>query len=100
MDIVGAASWLVQVVLEKLVSDDIDSAWAVARAADPDPDPGGDVHRLRSRLHSLHLVLSAAQQRTPRARSEALLGALRRLHSLASHADNLLDEMLYYQLHR
>uniref|UniRef100_A0A8I7B4L6 NB-ARC domain-containing protein n=1 Tax=Hordeum vulgare subsp. vulgare TaxID=112509 RepID=A0A8I7B4L6_HORVV len=100
MDVVGAASWLVQVVLEKLVSDGIDAAWAVAHSTDPDPDPGGDVHRLRSRLQSLHLVLSAAQERVPRARSEALLGSLRRLHRLACDADNLLDEMLYHQIHR
>ncbi|KAB8115097.1 hypothetical protein EE612_055160 [Oryza sativa] len=31
MDVVGAASWLVQVVLEKLVGDGIDAAWAAAR---------------------------------------------------------------------
>nr|UBY07025.1 NBS-LRR disease resistance protein [Dasypyrum villosum] len=99
MDVVGAASWLVQVVLEKLVGDGMDAAWAAARAADPNPEPGGDVHRLRSRLQGLHLVLSAAQERVPRARSEALLGSLRRLHELASDADNLLDEMLYHQIY-
>ena len=98
MDVVGAASWLVQVILEKLVRDGINAAWAVARSADPDMGPGGDVHRLRSGLQSLHLVLFAAQDRVPRARSEALLGSLRRLHRLACDVDNLLDEMLYRQV--
>lgn len=99
MDAVGAASWIVQVVLEKLVGDAIDAAWAAA-ASGSDPDPGSDVRCLRSRLQSLHLVLSAAQERVPRARGEALLSSLERLRSLAGDADNLLDEMLYYQIHR
>ncbi|CAD6245067.1 unnamed protein product [Miscanthus lutarioriparius] len=99
MDAVGAATWIVQVVLEKLVGDGIDAAWAAA-ASGSDADPSSDVRRLRSRLQSLHLVLSAAQERVPRARGEALLSSLRRLRSLAGDADNLLDEMLYYQIHR
>jgi hypothetical protein len=67
MDAVGAASWIVQVVLEKLIGDGIDAAWAAA-ASGSDADPSSDVRRLRSRLQSLHLVLSAAQERVPRAR--------------------------------
>ncbi|GJN27024.1 hypothetical protein PR202_gb15001 [Eleusine coracana subsp. coracana] len=102
MDAIGATTWLVQVVLEKLVGDGIDAAWAVASGVDLDSDPRSDVRRLRSLLESLHLILSAAQEgayRT-RKRGEALLGSLRRLRNIASDADNLLDEMLYYQIHR
>uniref|UniRef100_I1QZP7 NB-ARC domain-containing protein n=1 Tax=Oryza glaberrima TaxID=4538 RepID=I1QZP7_ORYGL len=103
MDVVGAASWLVQVVLEKLVGDGIDAAWAAARAGgDPGRAHGGDVRRLGSRLQSLHALLSEAQEHAPmaRRRSEALLRSLRSLQSLATDADNLLDEMLYHQIHR
>ncbi|CAN6362402.1 unnamed protein product [Urochloa humidicola] len=77
MDAVGTASWLVRVVLEKLVGDGVDAAWTTAAAASG-ADPGSDVRRLRSRLESLHLLLSAAQERGPRARDEALLSSLRR----------------------
>lgn len=93
---VGAATWLVGVVAERLVGDRV-AEWAARHGVDQE-----EVARLRSELRRANLVLGAARAGAAggkRIGNEQLAEPIAAVRRLAADARNLLDELDYLEIH-
>lgn len=89
---VGAATWLVGVVAERLVGDRV-AAWAARHGVGLE-----DVERLRAELRRANLVLGAARASGKRIGNEQLAEPIAVVRRLATGARNLLDELDYLDI--
>lgn len=92
---VGAATWLVGVVVERLAGDRV-AAWAARHGVDREVDP------LKAELRRANLVLGAARAGTAGGKkigNEQLAKPIAALRRLAADARNLLDELDYLEIH-
>ncbi|KAM0908552.1 hypothetical protein ACQ4PT_015390 [Festuca glaucescens] len=90
---VGAATWLVGAVAERLVGDGV-AAWAARHGLDD-----AEVPRLRAALRRANLVLGAARAGGKKIGNEELAGPIAAVRRLAADARNLLDELDYLESH-
>ncbi|GJN07275.1 hypothetical protein PR202_ga25094 [Eleusine coracana subsp. coracana] len=93
---VGAATWLVGVVAERLVGDHV-AEWAARHGVGQE-----EVARLRAGLRRANLVLGAARAGTTGGRrigNEQLAEPIAAVRRLAADARNLLDELDYLEIH-
>ncbi|KAM0930283.1 hypothetical protein ACQ4PT_001032 [Festuca glaucescens] len=90
---VGAATWLVGAVAERLVGDGV-AAWAARHGLDD-----AEVPRLRAALRRANLVLGAARAGGKKIGNEELAGPIAAVRRLAADARNLLDELDYLEIH-
>ncbi|KAJ1274729.1 hypothetical protein BS78_05G083400 [Paspalum vaginatum] len=93
---VGAATWLVGVVAERLVGDRV-AAWAERRGVAQE-----EVARLRAELRRANLVLGAARAGAGGGRrigNEQLAEPIAAVRRLAADARSLLDELDYLDIH-
>ncbi|TVU26496.1 hypothetical protein EJB05_29046 [Eragrostis curvula] len=90
---VGAATWLVGVVTERLVGDRV-AEWAARHGIGQE-----EVARLRAELRRANLVLGAARAGGRTVRNEQLAEPIADVRRLAADARNLLDELDYLEIH-
>ncbi|KAM3298356.1 hypothetical protein ACQJBY_040025 [Aegilops geniculata] len=89
---VGAATWLVGVVAERLVGDGV-GAWAASYGLEE------EASRLRAELRRANLVLGAARAGGKKIVNEQLAEPIAAVRRLAADARNLLDELDYLEIH-
>lgn len=89
---VGATTWLVGVVAERLVGDGV-GAWAARYGLEE------EASRLRAELRRANLVLGAARAGGKKIGNEQLAEPIAAVRRLAADARNLLDELDYVEIH-